>query len=84
MNLLFLLKWQSFIGRYRKNGNQPLEDLAKYDYKLEIKYKILIILLYIRLHNEYHMYELDLKKNTFMLLAIENSKKIQFIYLFSF
>jgi hypothetical protein len=27
---------------------------------------------------------LDLKKNTFMLLAIENSKKIQFIYLFSF
>jgi hypothetical protein len=35
-----------------KSVDHPKEDLAKSGYKLEIKYKILIILLYIWLHNE--------------------------------
>jgi len=40
-------KWRSSIGRYRKSGDHPGENLAKSDYKPDIKYKTLIILFYL-------------------------------------
>jgi hypothetical protein len=58
-NFCLLLKWKiSFIGRCRKSGNHPsYEGLAKFGYKPEIKWKSLVIFLYIWLHNEYHIKE---------------------------
>jgi hypothetical protein len=41
----------------RKSDNRPKEHLAKSGYKLPKKYKSLIILLYLWLHNENQVYE---------------------------
>jgi hypothetical protein len=46
-----------FIGSCRQSDNHPQEDLAKSGYKPDIKYKPLIILLYVWLHNDNHIYE---------------------------
>jgi len=45
------------IGSWTKSDDHWLEDLAKYGYKPEIKYKSLITLLYVWLHNENQIYE---------------------------
>jgi hypothetical protein len=45
------------ISVCRKSDNHPYGDLAKSGYKPEIKYKSSIILLYVWLHNENHIYE---------------------------
>jgi hypothetical protein len=51
---VFLLKEFLFV---EKSDNHPYGDLAKSGYKPEIKYKSSIILLYVWLHNENHIYE---------------------------
>jgi hypothetical protein len=45
------------LGRCIKSGNRPYADLVKSGYKLQIKHKALMILLYVWLYNENHMYE---------------------------
>jgi hypothetical protein len=61
------------IGRQRKSDDHWLEDLAKYGYKPEIKYKSLITLLYVWLHNENQIYESnDFYYFFFSVLATEN------------
>jgi len=39
-------KWRSYIGRRTRSGNHPEENLAKSDYKLNMKHKVLILLLF--------------------------------------
>jgi hypothetical protein len=46
------VKWQLSIGRCGKNGNSSHENFVKYGYKIDMKYKFLINLLYIWLHTE--------------------------------
>ncbi len=41
----FSTKWESSIGRCRKIGHHPLDDLARSGYKPYLKYRTLIILL---------------------------------------
>jgi hypothetical protein len=41
------------IGRCRKSGDHPYEDLAKSGNKPEIKYKSVIILLYVWLQTKF-------------------------------
>jgi len=43
-------EWQSSIRRCRKNGDHPYEDLAKSNYKPNVKYKSIINFLYIHLY----------------------------------
>jgi hypothetical protein len=49
-------KWLSSIGRCKKGGGHPYEDLAKSGDISEIKYKCLTILLYFWLHDSNEMY----------------------------
>ncbi len=39
-------KWRSSIGRRTRSGNHPEENLAKSGYKLNMKHKVLILLLF--------------------------------------
>jgi hypothetical protein len=39
-------KWRSSVGRRNRSGNHPVEDLAKSGYKLNMKHKVLILLLF--------------------------------------
>jgi hypothetical protein len=46
------------MGRCKKSGDHPWEDLVKYGYKLSMKYKFLIILLLL-LHTENQLQKSD-------------------------
>jgi len=50
-------KWLSSIGRCKKGGDHPYEDLAKSGYISDIKYKCLTILSFFWLHDKNEMYE---------------------------
>jgi len=39
-------KWRSSIGRRTRSGNHPEENVAKSGYKLNMKHKVLILLLF--------------------------------------
>jgi hypothetical protein len=45
-------EWASSIWRCRKNGDHPYEDLAKSNYKPNVKYQSIIIFLYSWLYAE--------------------------------
>jgi hypothetical protein len=55
-NFCLYPKWLSSIGRCKKGGGHPYEDLAKSGDISEIKYKCLTILLYFWLHDSNEMY----------------------------
>ncbi len=60
-------------------ARHPKEDLAKFGYKSEMKYKSLSILLYFCLHNENQIYESgDFYFIFFSLLAAEVPKSLLF------
>jgi hypothetical protein len=51
--IFFVGKVPSSIGRLRKSGDHPYENLAKSENKPEMKYKSVIILLYVWLQTKF-------------------------------